>query len=668
MKRLHYLVTLFWVLMLAFAVCRVGFMLYNAAFWPGAADPSLTGFAGSHWLLDMGTVIFHGAVTHDLVVVGACLALPALLTACGVERLRLWLTPYYIVIAVAVGVIVVGDAVMYEFWQFKLSRVVLAYAAYPEGTTSSVSPAFLFTRVGTGILLMVVIAATCIILTPKRAKIREDWRKVPRLRRTALHLRSRAVTIAITVAAYAFAATATGVGSAYKSDRIFLNHAAVNPVYGFFSSFSLHDYADRYDYLAEADRKATMEGLYEGNGTGATVLADSLLHTDRPDVLVVLVESFGSEFVTSLGGQMGTTPDGRREDVDRELERLIPEGVFWTNYYSNSFRTDRGVVSTFCGWPAYTDIGLMTHRETHAQLPSLPRSLGRAGYETTYMYPGPTTNMGKGDFLRGVGFGTILDKGAFTDAELDSPWGVHDLTSARKVAAIMGQRDEAAKPRLFVYQTVSSHEPWDVPYTRFNDKVQNAFAYTDAAIGTLIDSLKASPAWDNLLVVIIPDHGHLYNVGPTDAADVHAKSTGKAHRQAFDDPEFFHSPMLWLGGALRGPRTIDVLMNQSDLCATLLGQLGIDHSDYVWSRDVLSTSYRNPFIYSTYPAGMLYRDASGTTLYDVSANAMILQHDAGGERRYGPHAASSKSGAQRLQRAKAILQTTYDGLPALRTE
>lgn len=665
MKHTSYLVRIFWLLMLVFFVGRIGFMSYNAALWPSAADPAVAGFSGGWWLKDIILTCFYGAASHDLLVVAALLAVPALLSLCGVKRLRLWLTPYYIIMGISVAVIIVADAVMYEFWQFKLSSVVLAYAAYPEGTANSVSTTFVATRLGAGVLLMALIIGGCIWLTPRRS--------------TPSSLQYRLTTAAFTLLAVAAVAVPTGgLGSVYKSDRLFLNHAAVNPVLGFVSSCDVRPYADRFDTFDDTRLATNMQGLYPATPT----LTDTLLNTRRPDVLVVFVESFGSEFVTSLGGARGTTPKGHVEDVDQQFERLIPEGIFWTNYYSNSFRTDRGTVSAFCGWPSYPDVGLMTHTEYHAQLPSLPRSMQRAGYTTSYLYPGPTTNMGKGTFLRGIGFQQVLDDKAFSATELDSPWGAHDLTSARKVASIMSR--PAAKPRLFCYQTVSSHESWDVPYARLTDKVQNAFAYTDAAIGTLVDSLKHSPVWDNLLIVIIPDHGHLYNV-PADqialAKQRGAKGgksgngTGKAangtkgsatpdgplHHQAFDDPEFFHSPMLWLGGAIKQPRRMDVLMNQSDLCATLLAQLGIDHKDYPWSRNVLSLSYTYPFVYSTFPAGILFRDATGTTLYDTTADRIILQ-DEGGRRTYGPQSITTDAARERLERAKSILQSTYDGL------
>ena len=120
--------------------------------------------------------------------------------------------------------------------------------------------------------------------------------------------------------------------------------------------------------------------------------------------------------------------------------------------------------------------------------------------------------------------------------------------------------------------------------------------------------------------------------------------------------------MLWIGGAVRQPRRMPVLMNQSDLAATLLGQLGIAHADFPWSRNVLASGYRYPFVYCAFPSGFLFRDATGSTIYDTSADRLIFHQDARSSAHYGPDAPSSILGRLRLEHGKTILQTSYDRL------
>ncbi len=602
-QHLHFLEILFCHLLLVFLVGRLGFIVYNRHI------EALS-------LGDVFGACHAGLLAHDFSV-AALFLLPVALLAFAASRrqslpLRALLTPYYIIAGFCVAAIIVADAVMYEFWQFKLSAVVLSYAASPEGASNSVSPWFLLSRVITAVLMVLWVVVPCVVLTPRRVPQSAVWKGWMR-------------NMLIIVGAFsAISLACTYVGDSYNEGKsLFRNHASVNPVYAFVSSFPwTNEPARRFDYLSEEERAKTFDGLYPQDTED---IQDTLLRTERPNVLVVLIESFGGRFIEELGGL---------PDVAPNWSRLIPQGIFWDNYYSCSFRTDRGTVSTYSGMLAYPDVCLMKETWLHPHIPSLAHSLAREGYSTTYLYPGAMTNMGKHDYLQNMGFEELMDNSAFTPDEMNSTWGANDSTSAMKTFHRIARRDTSDQ-WFMAYQTVSSHEPWKVPYHRLEDEKLNAFAYTDHCLGQLIDSLQTLPQWDNMLVIMIPDHGFLY-------------------KQSYEDPEFFHSPMLWLGGAIREPRRMNVLMNQSDLAATLLSQMGVAHQDYPWSRNVLSRNYVNPFVYSDFPAGIMWKDHTGVSLFDITANSLVTDQGTGGE--------------ERVRKAKAVLQTSYDWLSVQKHE
>ncbi|MBQ7570764.1 MAG: sulfatase-like hydrolase/transferase [Bacteroidaceae bacterium] len=541
----RYMVSLFLLLMAVFAIGKGVFVWYNHSI--ETVNPG--GMAGI-WL--------HGLLL-DMRTTAILLLIPALVIALMKKGLRWVLAPYFAVLGIAVGAIIVADMVMYEFWEFKLCAVHLSYAASPEGTTNSVSVGFLVSRALLILGFVLAVAVPAIGLTPERMEgNRRHW---------------PFIILAI------LAIAPIHVSSCYHRGPLFMSHAATNPVYRFFASFG------------DAQRYATVDGGLPAVATDKTgaAITDTLLTTERPNVLFVMMESFGGKFVKELGGL---------PDVAPNLSRLIPEGIFWDQYYSNSFRTDRGTVCAYSGWTSYPTVSPMKEVGMHDRLSSLPRSFRHAGYQTGYMYAGAMTNMGKQRYLLDMEFESLMDDTYFTQEELNSSWGANDSTSAMKMFHTIAEIRPDAQ-WMMVWQTISSHEPWDVPYHRLEDKRLNAFAYTDQCVGDLIDSLRTLPVWDRLLVIVIPDHGFLY-------------------QQTYDDPEFFHSPMLWLGGAVKEPRTMHTLMNQSDIAATLLAQMGLGHDDFPWSRNVLSPDYE-PFVYCTYPAGLLYKDATGETLYDLTA-------------------------------------------------
>lgn len=588
LRKVHFLEYLYCLLLIIFALGRVGFMLYNR-------------HLGDFGLIDVLDVLRTGLFAHDFMFVALLLAVPWLAALLCLRwpglRLRALLIPYYILLGIVVGLVIMADAVMYEFWQFKLNFVVFSYAASPEGTTNSVSTWFLVSRLLTALSLILAVAVPAILVTPKHLSLTGGAR---------LWYRNLSIIWVFLLLMNIFYMR---VGDAYYSSRLFLNHSAVNPVLGFFSSVPWSG-QERYGFLDEQEQNDYFRDLYPEDTED---LADTLLNTPRPNILLVFMESFSGKFVQELGGV---------PDVAPNLSRLIPQGVFWTNYYSNSFRTDRGTVSAYSGWVSYPQTSLMREAPLHAALSSLPATLEESSYETSYLYPGPMTNMGKRDYLANMHFRNLLDHTTFRPEEITSSWGADDSTSAMKTYHLIAEKDTLS-PWFMVWQTISSHEPWHVPYSRLDDPVLNAFAYTDHCVGQLIDSLQALPQWHNMLVILIPDHGYLY-------------------QQSFQDPEFFHSPMLWLGGAVKSPRRMNVLMNQSDLSATLLAQLGLSHRQFPWSRNVLSRSYVNPFVYCNFPSGLMFKDTTGVSIFDLSAGLPILEEP--------------QDGGLREQKAKAILQ------------
>ena len=106
--------------------------------------------------------------------------------------------------------------------------------------------------------------------------------------------------------------------------------------------------------------------------------------------------------------------------------------------------------------------------------------------------------------------------------------------------------------------------------------------------------------------------------------------------------------MIWIGGAVKKHRNVQTLCNQTDLPATLLGQMRLNHSDFKYSRDVFSRSYRYPTAVNTFNNGIMYIDSTGYMTYDFDANAYIIR--------------KSKSAQEQLRRAKAIMQTAATDL------
>ena len=89
-------------------------------------------------------------------------------------------------------------------------------------------------------------------------------------------------------------------------------------------------------------------------------------------------------------------------------------------------------------------------------------------------------------------------------------------------------------------------------------------------------------------------------------------------------------------------------MNQSDLVATLLAQLGLPYEDFPFSRNVLAPNYTKPFAYYTFNDGFGFIDSTGSTVVD-NVSGRVLED-----------VPTPSPLRQRLGRA--LLQMTHDDL------
>jgi phosphoglycerol transferase MdoB-like AlkP superfamily enzyme len=415
----------------------------------------------------------------------------------------------------------------------------------------------------------------------------------------------------------------TNIGQVYYSQTTFLNHAAVNPVFNFLASLE-HDANEVPDYpfMEESERAQLMEGLYPTE----SVAVDSVLRSERPNIIVILLESCGGIFTEDIGG---------RKDIMPHLNQLVNEGVYFANCYANSYRTDRGTLCTWSGYPSFPRSSVMKMPAKSRFLPGMAKSLLQEGYKTSYLYGGDINFTNMRSYLVTIGFERFVWMKDYAAEEQNSAkWGVRDdITFATLYDEVT--RFDADSHYLIGYSTLSSHEPWDVPTHRLKDEIPNAFNYLDGCLGDFISKVRQTPQWDNLLIVLLPDHGYTY-FGVDE-----------------DHEEHDHVPMLWLGGAIKEPRRIEQICNQTDLPATLLGQLGIRHDDYMFSRDVLSSNYRYPFATHTYNNGITMKDSTGFAVYDLNANRLIVD--------------KSSDGQGLIRKGMAILQTASQHINQLGT-
>lgn len=559
-------------------------------------------------------VISHG-VTLDMTMAGYVCALPILFVILStIYPHRIWqrLCRWWIYLASAfVAICFTLNLGLYEYWRFPLDGSLLQYIVTPKEAMASVTLQMFVVQSIVAVVYFAILAIVCNkIVDIFDSEHREKWGR-----------RLIQLLVLLVVFGLDFLAIRGGVTTAvanvskvYFSDNIVLNHAAVNPTFSFISSVSSGDDFDRYNYFEDAICDAQFSQIMAQNAAEPTT---KLLNNNRPNIVMIIAESFGRSTVDEM-------VDGRL--VAPEFQQLKSQGVWFENLIASSFRTDRGVLATLSGFCAQPTMSVMKYPQKASRLPSIAGALKQNGYSTSYIHGGDLNFTDMAGYLYATGFDKLV---ALKDLSFNAPtskWGYADDVMADYFIDFTQQKAVENRPYFAVWQTLSSHEPFDVPTAEFEDKMLNSMHFADKCIAKVINALRQSEQWDNTLVIVIADHAYLYPYGI-------AASAAERHR----------IPMLWLGGAVDKALTINNYCSQSDLAATLLAQLGIDHSNFTMSRNIFAPNAEQ-FGYYTFNNGFGVVKADGKTIYDCTTEQAI----------------SDNPKAEDIAIGKTFLQTTYN--------
>lgn len=270
-----------------------------------------------------------------------------------------------------------------------------------------------------------------------------------------------------------------------------------------------------------------------------------------PNVILVILESFSNKLIGSLGGIPDLTPG---------LNKLCYEGITFTGFFATGNRSDKGLSGIMAAYPALLNTSLLNQMEKARNLDFLPRYFNSKGYSAAFYYGGDINFYNTRLLLIQAGVTNLVSKNDFPSKIRNmSKWGVPDEFLYNR---FFDDLSVAQQPFLRMVYTISSHDPFDVPFKRIHgigmrNRYLNSVAYADSCLYDFVGKLKNSPIWDNTLLIITSDHGSV-EPGPTTPMD----------------PESYRIPMIWTGGVVDTTLFVSNISMQTDLAFTLAKQMG----------------------------------------------------------------------------------------------
>lgn len=590
---------------------------------------------------ELPAVIWHG-LPLDLSMAGYLSVIPGLLSIAVVWLKRELVKPimniYFIIASLFITCSFLLNASLYPYWKYPLDSTPLFYFfTSPADAIASVS----IWQVILSIVILIVLTIGVWFTLRIRGEKRQQYSRYSygyggfgsgkrnRFDDFDRH-RGRTSIILLLLTGLLFLPIRGGItvstmntGQAYYSQNAYLNHSAVNPLFSLLESIThQEDFASQYRFMKdkEADKIfATMTSTSDENTY--PLLNEATFKKGTPDILIVIMESFASDIMPSMGSY---------KDVAVCLDSIAQQSILFTRFYANSFRTDRGMVSILSGYPAQPTTSIMRYPRKTSQLPSIARNLAKyKNYKTTYYYGGDADFCNMRSYLVSQGYQHIISDANFPIEDKLSKWGVPDhILAAKMMEDIKAQQNEK-RPMLRILQTSSSHEPFEVPYHRLKDKRLNAFAYTDSVMGAIVREYRKLPRWKNTLIVFVPDHVGGYKENLND-----------------HDRSRYQIPLILAGGVISRPMKVGIIGSQHDIAATLLGQLGVEHREFTFSKNMMSDATPKFAFFAVNDAfGIVSEENS--LIYDNRAKRIVYDK---GEKGFN------------LKRGQAYLQKLYDDL------
>ncbi|MDR1171140.1 MAG: sulfatase-like hydrolase/transferase [Bacteroidales bacterium] len=583
-QRIQFFLSYFLYWIVFFAVARLVFMAYNH-------ELSFLMSAGE-WFST-----FRYGLRMDASMSGYISAVAALiLTASAFMRGKAAagaMSAYTATALVIACILVVSDMELYRHWGFRLDSTPLGYLKTPREALGSASLWALAVQLA---LFAALLYGSWIcyrkLLRPRLMNVASaGWMGIPVfLFATALMILPIRGSLGI---------APMNVGFVYfHPDNIFANHSAVNVMWNAGKSLLNTNEVSEYHFMDDRKAKDIFAACYP-----PAAHTEILLKEERPNVIVIILESFSNRMIEALGGLPGVTPN---------LNQLCREGIVFSNLYSNSDRTDKGILGVLSGYPVHPVAKVINFPEKTRQLPYLNKDLKQAGYHTGFVYGYDAHYSNFASYFGNAGYDKLITREDFPpETYRDSKWGVHDHWVLER---LLEECNSSATPFFKAFMALSSHEPFRVPMPvaiEGNDEETlflNAAYYSDRAVGDFIRSAKETDWWEHSLVVITADHGSRH---PGNIPNYH--------------PEHFHVPMLWLGGAIaKADTVIDAVASQTDIPLTILHQLGLQSDGYRFSRDILGTT-ADPFGFYDFNDGFGFVTGDTRIAFDNVSRTVIYQ-------------------------------------------
>ncbi|PHR30291.1 MAG: hypothetical protein COA38_10670 [Fluviicola sp.] len=316
---------------------------------------------------------------------------------------------------------------------------------------------------------------------------------------------------------------------------------------------------------------------------------------DSTNVVILVLESFGKEFVGKLSGKETFTP---------YLDSLLGESMYFEYAFANGKKSNESIPAILASIPSLTTNPYSASQYGDNQIVALPSILKANGYSTAFFHGASNGSMLFDSFSIRAGMEFYYGRNEYgNDEHFDGHWAISDgyfnPWSARKMS-------ELKPPFCSLLFNTSSHHPYFVPkeFRKFTKKgpqdICASISYADYALRLFFEEAKKQDWFENTLFVFVADHSP-------------ASTTAQYNlrNEMYRIPIGFYHPK----GLIKAEKRTEIAQ-QLDIFPTILDLLNVKSTYY---------SYGSSLLQSTEKYGLAHLE--GSYYYFNGEQMMVFSND-----------------------------------------
>ena len=300
------------------------------------------------------------------------------------------------------------------------------------------------------------------------------------------------------------------------------------------------------------------------------------LQMDKKNVVVLIVESFGREYIGALNKSL---EDGQYKGYTPCVDSLINKSTTFSYSFCNGRKSIDGMPSILSSIPMFVEPFILTPSSMN-DYTGLAGILAKEGYETAFFHGAQNGSMGFQAFAQKTGFQHYYGRTEYEAScgtnDFDGTWAIWDEPFLQFFANKMSQMKQPFMTSVF---TASSHHPFAIPEKykqQFPEEaleIHKCIRYTDLSIGRFFETASRQPWFKNTIFVLTSDHTNMSN-----------------HAEYQTDLGGFCSPIIIFDPSRPEGQMLDKIAQQIDILPTLLGMLHYPKPYFGFGIDLFNTT------------------------------------------------------------------------------